>query len=69
MKDKIAVKNHTLFLVISISPCLDNSETLTIDLSLSTAFLTSSYTNLLFAIGQDRTGKELITDIIWINKK
>ena len=49
MEVKNLIKRHTLFLVISISPCLDNSETFTIDLSLSTAFLTSSYTNLLFA--------------------
>lgn len=33
---------RTLFRVISMSPCLDNSETFTTDLSLSIAFLTSS---------------------------
>lgn len=43
----------TLFLVISMSPCLDNSDTFTIERSLSTAFFTSSYTSLLFAEGRD----------------
>jgi hypothetical protein len=40
---------HTLFLVISIKPSFDSSETPTVDRSFSTAFFISSYTSLLFA--------------------
>jgi hypothetical protein len=40
---------HTLFLVISIKPSFDNSETPTVDRSFSTAFFISSKTSFLFA--------------------
>jgi hypothetical protein len=40
---------RTLFLVISIKPSFDNSETPTVDRSFSTAFFISSKTSFLFA--------------------
>lgn len=46
MKEKLL---HTISLVISINPRLDIFEIATLDLSLSTSFFISSYTEILFS--------------------